>query len=114
MAGGNDFAFASKENGTVSSAKLSLTYGSANNVSTSLLKEEIKLFPNPVINRLNFSDVEKVSKIRLFNSSGIILKEVEVKGSNSIDVSEMPKGYYIIKLYNEFGGVVSEKKIIKK
>ena len=112
--GGNDFAFASKENGTESSAKLSLTYGSANRVSTSLLKEEIKLFPNPVINRLNFSDVEKVSKVRLFNSSGIILKEVEIKGSNSIDVSEIPKGYYIIKLYNEFGGVISEKKIIKK
>ncbi len=114
MIGGNDFAFASKENGSVSSAKLSVTYGSANSVSTSLLKEEIKLFPNPVANRLNFSDIEKVSKVRIFNYSGVLLKEEDIKDLNSIDISEIPKGLHIVKLYNESGVVVVEKKILKK
>ncbi|WP_299618032.1 carbohydrate-binding protein [uncultured Tenacibaculum sp.] len=112
LSGGNDFAFASKENATVASAKLNLTYGSVAN-TTNNENVEVTLFPNPMTNVLRVSNADEVSKVKLYNQSGALVKQIE-NVKQPVDISEIPKGYYIIKIYNKTGKVISSKKMIKK
>ncbi len=117
MTSGNDFALASKENGAGTPPQLVVTY-----VSNSLVKERvdntnIKAFPNPMTNFLNVSGVAKGSRVKIFNSIGILQKEVVIKdGQNVIDVSELPSGYYIMNVLEEYKAnkIITSKKIIKE
>ena len=60
---------------------------------TDFSKKEILLFPNPVKDILNFS--EEVANIRIINLSGRLIKEIS-HSRNSVDVSGLAKGIYII------------------
>ncbi|MCK8521079.1 DUF5060 domain-containing protein [Aquimarina sp. D1M17] len=121
MTSGNDFAFASKENATIAKPELILTYSSA---PVSLAQREtveeistIKTFPNPAINSINVSGVTNGATIKIFNSVGVLQKEVKFSDSqNTIDISELPSGYYILNVIeqNKNNQVISTKKIIKQ
>ncbi len=115
LTGGNDFAFASKENGVVAGASLNIRYGSQSitNQTSALEKVNISVFPNPVVNSLRISNSTNVFRVKLFNQSGVLLKDVE-EIQQTINVSDIPKGYYIMKVYDKSGKVISNKKILKK
>ncbi|TCI84506.1 carbohydrate-binding protein [Tenacibaculum sp. M341] len=112
MTNGNDFAFASKENASVAAAKLSVTYTSQGQSTT--VTQQVRLFPNPVVDRLHFSNDERISEVKLFSPSGTVLKEQKLESSSFMNVSDVPKGFYFIKLYDKNGNIISEKKIIKR
>lgn len=62
-------------------------------------KEVISFYPNPsgsIIN-VKIRDNEKITILRMFNSSGVLVKSVKVKNSRTqIDVSDLPSGVYVI------------------
>ncbi len=60
----------------------------------------ISVYPNPVINYLNVSGVDEDMCVRIYDITGT-LKLVSKGDSNAIDVSSLPKGLYIVKLYNQ-------------
>lgn len=65
------------------------------------MSSEIKVFPNPVDKngtlQVKFSEGLANSKVRVFNSSGIEVKAFTAKGGmNSIDISGLEKGGYVI------------------
>lgn len=57
---------------------------------------EISIYPNPVKDILYFKSKEKIVKAEIYDSAGRILSSVSVN-DDSINVSELPKGNYIIK-----------------
>lgn len=70
---------------------------------------EAKVYPNPVSNALNIDTQEKVEDIILYDVLG---KEVlRTTKTNNIDVSNLNKGIYILKLITEKG--IGEYKIVK-
>ena len=69
---------------------------------------KLSFYPNPVKNTLKFS--EKVSQITIFDLSGKAVKSV-LTNSDSLDVSDLPKGNYMIQYITRSGKKVSNKLI---
>jgi uncharacterized protein (TIGR02145 family) len=77
-------------------------------------QEKIKIFPNPVQDKVNINCIEKLNqKMQLFNTLGqcVLQKELN-KNFDQIDISFLTKGIYILKLTSTYG--TYEKKIIKE
>lgn len=83
------------------------TLGLDKNYGTSNL---ITLYPNPVLNQLHVL-AENVQKVEIFNLLGMLLKTTE-KEAESIDISKLRAGDYIVRVTTETG--TFSKKIIKK
>lgn len=73
--------------------------------------EDVVAYPNPIRDILNFKTNEIVLKVEIYDTSGRILHSKSVQ-QNSINVSELKAGNYILKLYTDKGIVHS--KIIKE
>ncbi|WP_051890574.1 BspA family leucine-rich repeat surface protein [Chryseobacterium vrystaatense] len=71
-------------------------------------KNDLKIYPNPVKNKVFFS--KELKDIEIYSIDGQLLKR-NSKG-NQIDISELPKGVYILKASDQSGNPLS-KKIIK-
>lgn len=69
-----------------------------------------KLYPNPVNSYLNINTEKNITHIKITNLLGSITKEV--KNSNTIDLSEIAQGLYIIQF--EIEGIIYIEKIVKK
>ncbi|PJJ62966.1 T9SS type A sorting domain-containing protein [Chryseobacterium geocarposphaerae] len=66
-------------------------------------------FENPVKQSLIYQSEEKISKIEIYSSNGKLVKTAKENNSN---VSELPKGVYMIKVFFE-NGKFTTKKMIK-
>jgi len=60
-------------------------------------KAELTIYPNPVKEVLNIQSKNQIVKAEIYDTNGRILISASLKG-NSINVSELSKGNYIIKL----------------
>ena len=70
------------------------------------------IYPNPSVNEINISveDISKIDKINIYNQLGQkVMQENNV--SNTINISALPKGIYIVELVS--GNSVVRKKMIK-
>lgn len=77
------------------------------------LESKVKMYPNPVSDKLMISgaDVE-FKQYRIYNINGQVIKENKVDSKEfEIDVRELPKGVYILKLENSDTTIT--RKIVK-
>lgn len=74
-------------------------------------KTEIKIYPNPVTDVLYLESDEEVKTATLFDISGRILK-AEYGNIEQINVTDLPKGFYILKTTTQSGKQSTHK--IKK
>lgn len=75
---------------------------------------DYKIYPNPVQSKIyvnNSNDLTKIEYYFLFNSSGLIVKQGKLI-SNSIDVSDLNKGLYMLNLKTK-NNSITEKIIIE-
>ncbi|WP_411810872.1 T9SS type A sorting domain-containing protein [Chryseobacterium scophthalmum] len=63
-------------------------------------KTELSIYPNPVQDVLNIQSKNQIVKAEIYDVNGRILLSTSLKG-NSIHVSELSKGNYIIKLFSK-------------
>lgn len=74
-----------------------------NTLSASEINKEnntVSIYPNPVKDVLNIQSKNEMMKAEIFDAAGRILISTSVKG-NSVNVSELAKGNYIIKLFTK-------------
>lgn len=57
----------------------------------------VKLYPNPVSDRLFFKSAEQVENISIYNVNGQLIKQV-IETTNGIDVSVLSSGLYMIQI----------------
>ncbi len=80
-------------------------------VNNTLLKQSIKVYPNPVTNTLLVtSPLETVQKVAVFSVLGRKVKEIHTQ-FHSIKVADLSSGLYLVKVYTAKG--VITKKIFK-
>ena len=67
------------------------------------LSEKITVFPNPTTAMIYFqTDTNLVyEKISVFNLSGQLVFEKQINGDNSLDLSELSQGVYLIRFTNK-------------
>ena len=72
------------------------------------------VYPVPAQNTITIESVTPLSKIFLINQLGMIVKEINARGSEQydIDISNIAEGLYFVEVYNT-DGRKSSQKIIK-
>ena len=73
-----------------------------------LSKETI--FPNPVLDKIYFKNIQNIETVHLFDRSGRVIKTAAIN-QNSIDIAHLPKGIYVLKIVTD--QKIIETKIIK-
>ena len=112
----SDYSISSVDNGLLLSIGTPV-FGSATfqNYPLSITEfdlNQIKIYPNPTKSNIYLSPSNKtIIKIEIFNSLGQNVKRITHK-FGTINISDLPNGLYIIKIYSEYG--VVNKKIIKE
>ncbi|WP_182042725.1 T9SS type A sorting domain-containing protein [Moheibacter lacus] len=72
-------------------------------------QNSISVYPNPVENQLNIVSKEEIKSVEIYSLSG---QKISSKKQNSVNVSHLPKGTYIIKT-TTISGKVNTQKFIK-
>ncbi len=108
LQGNTDTMTASVDNVTISAVKT--TQLGTRNVGAVEVDSDFKIYPNPVTDVLLIDSKLKFKNAQIFDMTGkVINKKLD---GNKLNVKDLPKGIYILKLEND-GGVVT-KKFIKK
>ena len=108
----NDNANAGSTNGTFTINYIEFYYAETAGLADSNLSDEnsIHLFPNPVKDILSIKSPSILKKLEVFNVLG--QKVMGRENTNSLNVTKLNSGAYILKTINE-NGTVSTKKFIK-
>lgn len=69
------------------------------------------LYPNPVVNSLYISTETTVQKVHIYSLTGMLIQQT-AGNSNTIDMSQLRSGSYLVKVFTEQG--VIKQMIIKK
>lgn len=77
------------------------------------LNEKITVFPNPTINSITFQTENKLQneKVNIVSITGQIVSKKQISDTNSLDLSELQNGVYIIEFENKS---IPTFKIIKR
>ena len=102
---------------TTSCYTLKVALGTATRLDNGIQSEQmISIAPNPVREKLMISMKNKISRATTYtiiDTKGVVLREKQlITNPQSIDVSGLNKGFYIIKINN--AGVVCTQKFIKQ
>ena len=71
-------------------------------------KKSLSVYPNPAKDIINFS--EEVSNIKIADFSGKIVKNIATE-ERTIDVSDLPKGIYVVTAITKDGKSINHKVI---
>ena len=74
-------------------------------------KNNINIYPNPAKNIINISSLDDILNVTIFNAQGQIVKQVSNLGNQSIDISNLKKGMYFVKIQTKSTYIT--KKILK-
>jgi spore germination protein YaaH len=82
---------------------ISTKFGSTASVDLNL-KEKISFYPNPAKNVINISNPEniEIAKIRVYTVLGKLIENVDLK-KESIDISDLANGVYLLKILDNHG-----------
>ena len=108
----NDDTNAGSTNGTFTINYIEFYYAETAGLADSNLSDEnsIHLFPNPVKDILSIKSPSILKKLEVFNVLG--QKVMGIENTNSLNVTKLNSGAYILKTMNE-NGAISTKKFIK-
>ena len=83
-------------------------YSSIINVQLAMNNDKIAIFPNPVEDKLTITGGEGIATI--YNVLGQPVREFSINNDQlSIDVKDLPKGQYILRIARQNGDVVTEQ-----
>lgn len=75
--------------------------------------QNIKVYPNPIIDRLQIDNVEINTQLNIYNSVGQVLYSKTLIAKNSSIILPDFKGYCIIQLTSKNGEIIYSKSIVK-
>jgi len=72
-------------------------------VSSFAVSDDITVYPNPTVAKIYFNSKQNLSteKVSLINTSGQVIFQKQIDDQNSLDLTELPVGIYLIKFSNE-------------
>lgn len=78
------------------------------------LKQDLKVFPNPASDKFSLNDTsQKLKYISINNIIGKEVKRVKVTPDNSYDISELQRGIYIVRIFNQSDELVKALRLSK-
>jgi hypothetical protein len=74
----------------------------------------IKIFPNPATDYIELSQNDKVAKVVVFNLVGKELKRFDAADGQRYNISELPKGLYLVQLLDKGGQTIVTQRVSKR
>jgi hypothetical protein len=74
--------------------------------------QSFSIYPNPANNSVNISSASTISKVQIFNISGKKVLETKALLNKTIDVSNLNKGIYFLKVHSTGNTTATQKLII--
>ncbi len=74
----------------------------------------IKIFPNPATDYFELSQSEKVSQVVVFNLVGKELKRFDANDGQRYNISDLPKGLYLVQLVDRSGQTIVTQRVSKR
>ena len=84
---------------------------SKNNISE---RDIVNIYPNPFTETINIKTAVNLSKIEIYNTKGILIKQYNIQNKQTIQNINIPKAAYIVKIYSQQNKIIKTQKIIKK
>lgn len=81
--------------------------------STTQLKKNIRIFPNPTSDFINLSDSDGVANIKILNLIGREVKNFVVTPDRDYSVEDLDNGMYFIQLISTENKVITTKRLRK-
>ncbi len=79
----------------VTSASVDVVYTSIENVVAD--RVSVKVYPNPTVAQLTIEGINGVHDVAVYNTQGtLVMQEVVGNGNNTIDVTTLPEGIYLL------------------
>jgi len=78
------------------------------------LTQNIKTYPNPVVDMLNIEAGHKVSRIEIFNIEGRRMMAERINGNGNVNLSGLPSGTFIMRMYDIADVQISGNLLIKQ
>jgi hypothetical protein len=122
------FLFIGKENGNLLEVKSKQAYGAdvrnwtvittktdINEIGDVNKSENVVISPNPVSDYLNITSDTGISRIEIYDSSGRIQLAEPVQSDTNyrLNLSSLPRGWYLLKIVDATGKKIKEHKLIK-
>ncbi len=77
--------------------------------------EEIEIFPNPASTSITISTANKrVDQIAIYNLQGALIKKIDTFSNNNIDISDLSKGMYIVRISLEGDQFIVNRSLLKE
>ena len=75
---------------------------------------DIEIYPNPASDRINLNSDQPLQSVAMIDISGrtVLVRNLNFNKSCSLELADLPKGYYVLKLTTSSGNQVSRKVII--
>ncbi len=81
---------------------------------SAIVKKVIKIYPNPAFNFIGVNNVSGVSSIIIYNLVGRKMKKFSALKDERYDVTDLPRGMYLVQLLGNDGKVVTTQRMSKK
>lgn len=82
--------------------------------TTQRFEQKIKVYPNPTADLVWVEAGHDVQHVDIYSLDGKKVKHVALMGSESLSLSELPKGTYILRLRDRSGDVVSANVVVRQ
>jgi hypothetical protein len=91
------------------------SYNSASSFSSNIEGVKITIYPNPATDYIQIQDKDNVvSTMILYNLAGRRIKSFTPEAGSTLDVSELPKGMYLMQFLDKKNKLVSTQRLSKK
>lgn len=77
-----------------------------------VIKNEVKLYPNPVTDVLNIDSKDKVESVKIYNAAGQLVNQSKLDANKKINVASLTTGVYNVNVTTDKGS--QTYKVIKK
>ncbi len=77
---------------------------------------QLSIFPNPASTfvEIKTSFLNQIQHIQIINSSGLIVDQITVFKGERIDISQLPAGFFNLKITSKNGDVVFKKLVVER
>lgn len=76
--------------------------------------KKIKIYPNPAFNFIGLNNVSGVGSIIVYNLVGRKMKKFTAQADERYDITDLPRGMYLVQLLGKDGKVVTTQRMSKK
>lgn len=90
-----------------------VAYSNIKTVKGLLAKTDFTVFPNPSFGsaKVSISDLSEPTNVQVLDNAGRLIKTVNLTNTNSLDINNLQKGAYIIKITGTVSGQSSVRKL---